>query len=283
VTLYICGTPIGNLEDATFRLIRILQEVDLIACEDTRHTGKLLQHYSIQKRTISYHHHNRRQREALLIEELKSGKNVALVSDAGMPGISDPGYELIRRAYEENIDVEIIPGPSALVSALVLSGFDSSRFVFEGFLPPRTTARRQRLRELGTETRTIILYEAPHRLLELMEDMAAEWGSRKAAVIREMTKVHEEVRRGPLPELISYYRENPARGEITVVVEGASPEPEAVNLDAVVMEVLDLMEQGVQKKEALKMKALQYRIKRGDIYKRLEQTIDKNQCGKKKD
>lgn len=280
MTLYICGTPIGNLEDATFRLIRILQEVDLIACEDTRHTAKLLQHYNIQKRTISYHQHNRRQREDILIEELKSGKNVALVSDAGMPGISDPGYELIRRAYEENIDVEIIPGPSALVSALVLSGFDTTRFVFEGFLPSRAAARRQRLREMQKEARTIVLYEAPHRLLELLEDMMAEWGNRKAAVIREMTKVHEEVRRGPLPELLKYYQENPARGEITVVVEGASPEPEAVDLDAVVMEVLNLMEQGVQKKEALKMKALQYRIKRGDIYKRLEQTINKNKCGK---
>lgn len=280
MTLYICGTPIGNLEDATFRLIRILQEVDLIACEDTRHTAKLLQHYNIQKRTISYHQHNRRQREDILIEELKSGKNVALVSDAGMPGISDPGYELIRRAYEENINVEIIPGPSALVSALVLSGFDTTRFVFEGFLPSRAAARRQRLREMQKEARTIVLYEAPHRLLELLEDMMAEWGNRKAAVIREMTKVHEEVRRGPLPELLKYYQENPARGEITVVVEGASPEPEAVDLDAVVMEVLNLMEQGVQKKEALKMKALQYRIKRGDIYKRLEQTINKNKCGK---
>ena len=267
-TLYICATPIGNLEDASYRLIRILREVDLIACEDTRRTQVLLQHYQIKKPTISYFQHNQRSREDVLLERLKKGDSVALVSDAGMPGISDPGHLLIERAWNEGIGVEVIPGPSALISALVVSGLDTSSFVFEGFLPSRAGQRRRELQRMAQEERTIVLYESPRRLLSLLQDMLAVWGNRRVAVARELTKVHEEVKRGLISEVISYYEEFPPRGEITVVVEGYKKE-RTRELDKICSEVMQLMEQGVEKKEALSQKAREYKVKKSDLYNRL--------------
>ncbi len=273
-TLYICATPIGNLEDASYRLIRILNEVDLIACEDTRHTQILLNHYQIRKPTISYFQHNQRGREDTLIARLKSGENIALVSDAGTPGISDPGHLLIERAWSEGIKVEVIPGPSALISALVVSGMDSRSFVFEGFLPPRAGQRRKALQRLAKEERTLVFYESPRRLLSLLQDMEQVWGNRTVAVVRELTKIHEEVKRGLITEVISYYEENAPRGEITIVAEGFMEEGQP-DLDQICDEVIDLLEQGMQKKEALSQKAREYGVKKSDIYNRIVQLLDK--------
>lgn len=267
-TLYICATPIGNLEDASYRLIRILNEVDLIACEDTRRTQILLKHYQINKPTISYFQHNQRSREDVLLERLKSGESIALVSDAGVPGISDPGHLLIERAWNEGIVVEVIPGPSALISALVVSGLDTSSFVFEGFLPSRAGQRRKELQRMAQEERTIVLYESPRRLLSLLQDMLAVWGNRRVAVARELTKVHEEVKRGLISEVISYYEQYPPRGEITVVIEGYKKEG-SPDLDRICKEALQLMEQGVGKKEALSQKAREYSVKKSDLYNRI--------------
>ncbi len=266
--LYVCATPIGNLEDASYRLIRILKEVDLIACEDTRHTRKLLNHYQITKPTISYFQHNQREREDQLIHRLKNGENIALVSDAGTPGISDPGHLLIERAWEEGIEVEVIPGPSALISALVVSGLDSRAFVFEGFLPSRAAQRKKALQRLAQEKRTLVFFESPRRLLSLLQDMEQEWGNRLVAVVRELTKIHQEVKRGTVSEVIGHYTEHPPRGEITIIVEGfkqgAPPE-----LDEICYEVIELMKKGTEKKEALSQKARKYGVKKSDIYNRM--------------
>ncbi|MGE5404733.1 MAG: 16S rRNA (cytidine(1402)-2'-O)-methyltransferase [Candidatus Saccharibacteria bacterium] len=276
MTLYICATPIGNLEDASFRLVRILGEVDLIACEDTRHTIKLLNHFDIKNRTISYHQHNQREREDYLIEQLKSGLNVALVSDAGTPGISDPGQLLVKRARQEEIPVQIIPGPSALISALVITGMDTGRFVFEGFLPSRGSQRRKRLKELASDLRTLVFYESPNRLLDLLADLEQELGVRQVAVVRELTKIYEEVKSGSVTEVKDYYQANPVKGEITLVVEGASPTKVERSLEEIALETLELMEKGVEKKEALRMKALEYDVRRGDIYNHIVELKNNN-------
>lgn len=274
-TLYVCSTPIGNLEDASFRLVKTLTEVDLVACEDTRHTRKLLNHFQIKTSTISYHQHNQREKEELLIEALKAGKDIALVSDAGTPGISDPGYWLIRRAREEGIRITVVPGPSALISALVVSGIDSERFVFEGFLPARAGQRRKRLQRLGNEERTMIFYEAPHRLRAFLADVEQELGNREVAVIRELTKIYEEVRCGSVESVRQYYEQQLPRGEITVVVEGMKREPEPVDVEAVAREVMDLVEKGMEKKEALNLKAREYSVKKGILYNRIVEITKK--------
>lgn len=272
-TLYVCATPIGNLEDASYRLVRILGEVDLIACEDTRHTRILLNHYGIKGATVSYHQHNQKEREGQLISRLLAGDNIALVSDAGTPGISDPGRLLISMAREEGVRVEIVPGPSAFVAALVLSGLDSQAFVFEGFLPARSTQRRKHLERLKVEVRTLVFYESPHRLVALLKDINELWGDRQVAVARELTKIHEEVKGGLVSEVIKHYEENPPRGEISIVVEGARPETPP-GLKQVCQEVLDLMEKGVEKKQALAQKAREYGIKKSEIYNRIEQLLE---------
>ncbi len=262
----------GNLEDASHRLIRVLSEVDLIACEDTRHTRILLNHYGIKKPTLSYFQHNQRGREDQLVDSLKAGDNIALVSDAGTPGISDPGQMLIERALKEDIRVEVIPGPSAVISSLVASGFDSRRFVFEGFLPSRASQRRKQLEKLRSEERTVIFFESPRRLLSMLTDIQDIWGDRLAAVARELTKIHEEVRKGPISELIQFFSEQPPRGEISVVIEG-NQEIIIPDLESVCDEVLQLMEKGVEKKQALAIKAREYGMKKSDIYGRIEQLL----------
>lgn len=266
-TLYICATPIGNLEDVSIRLLKTLRKVDVIACEDTRRTAKLLQRYHIKNRLVSYHQHNLRAREELLISYLRAGQSVALVSDAGMPAISDPGQELVKRAIEEGFQVMVIPGPSALISALALSGMDTTRFVFEGFLPSRAGQRRETLSQLADETRTLVFYEAPHRLLQTLEDIRATCGERKVAVARELTKKYEEVVRGTVEEVKQYFSLHPPRGEFTLIVEGGQGCTRQVDQATLLREVEELIAEGVDKKEAFKIKARQYGLKKSDIYK----------------
>lgn len=220
--LYVVATPIGNLEDITLRALKVLREVDLIAAEDTRHTRKLLDRYRIKRRMMSYHEHNERERAERIIKELKSGKNVALVSDSGTPAVSDPGYVLIRRCVEEGIEAIPIPGPSAFLAALSVSGLPVHRFVFEGFLPHKSGKRRNKLRRLAEEEGTIIFYESPHRLLKTLSDMLEILGDRRVVIARELTKVHEEIFRGSIREALERFSTGEPRGEFTILVEGKS-------------------------------------------------------------
>lgn len=270
-TLFICGTPIGNLEDVTIRLLNTLRSVDFIACEDTRHTIKLLNHYQIKKRLLSYHEFSGPEREHYIVRELEAGHDVALVSDAGMPGISDPGQELIRRVIEAGLPVTVVPGPTALTVGLVLSGLDSSLFVFQGFLPSRSRERVAQLTQLKDEKRTMVFYEAPHRLLATLVDMLEILGDRRLAVCRELTKIHEEVLRLSISEALQNFRERRPRGEIVLVVEGRKEEKmDSKSIEEAAREVLDLIEAGRNKKEALKIKASQYGFKKSELYKAVE-------------
>ncbi len=238
-TLYVVATPLGNLEDITMRALRVLREVPLIACEDTRRTVKLLNRYEIRTPMTAFHDFNKARAGAGLLRRMREGGNVALVSDAGTPGISDPGYELVRDAVASGIPVEVIPGPSALVAALVISGLPTDRFTFEGFLPNRPARRRKALAALSGETRTMIFYEAPQRIAAFLADAAEAFGGRRACIVRELTKVHEEVLRGALPDLLDEIagRES-VPGEITVVVAGA-PKRIVRSVEDIVREALE--------------------------------------------
>ena len=267
-TLYLVATPIGNLSDITPRALQVLSDVDLIACEDTRHTQKLLNHYGINTRTISYHEHNEQQRAVQLIEQLTQGNNIAVVSDAGTPAISDPGFRLVRAAIENEVPVVPVPGPSALISALVAAGLPTNEFFFGGFLPPRSNARRARLGELQSVPGTLIFYEAPHRLAATLKDAYEILGERDAVVARELTKVHEEIRRGRLSELSKHYDSGEARGEIVVlidrnVINAAKPQ---LNIAALV----DQFEQeGMDQRTALKKAARELGLSRAAAYRKL--------------
>jgi 16S rRNA (cytidine1402-2'-O)-methyltransferase len=279
--LYLVATPIGNLEDITLRALRTLKEVDLIACEDTRHTQKLLAHYAIEKRLVSYHEHNENTRSPELIEKLKEGAQIALVTDAGTPVISDPGYRLARLCVEHGIRVTPIPGPSAIVTALAASGLPGEPFLFAGFLPARAGERRRKLTELATLTVhsdqpiTLILYEAPHRLAATLNDAAQIFGARSAVIARELTKLHEEFVRGTLPELAAQFREKPVRGEITLLIgpaaQGSVAEgivlPGAATLPKRVAEIM--REQGINRKAALKQAARELGLNKREAYKLL--------------
>lgn len=251
--LILCGTPIGNLEDLSPRAVRALESADIIACEDTRRTRKLLSHFGIRARElVVYHEGNERQKAKDLAGRIERGVTVVLVSDAGMPGLSDPGYLLVTACIEAGIDVEVIPGPSAAISALAVSGLPPARFAFEGFLPRKQGDRRRRLHELAHETRTIVFYESPHRIEACLSDLLECVGDRPGCLARELTKLHEEVRRGPLSMLLDSVREEPVRGEIVVVVGGAigmhADEPEAPEL---ARRAQQLMDEGIDRKEAL--------------------------------
>lgn len=266
--LYVCGTPIGNLEDASIRLLKTLRKVDIIACEDTRQTIKLLNRYKIKNRLISYHEHSSNAKEDHILQELLNGKQVALVSDAGMPTISDPGEDLVNKAINAGIDVEVIPGPSACIAALAISGLDSSAFIFIGFLPNRQSKRREALSGLQSESRTMILYEAPHRLLDTLGDMEVVWGGqREIAVARELTKRHQELRRGAIHDIKVHYEQNPPRGEICLLIPALALEPEELTMEQIVEETIELINQGIDKKQALKIKAREHKVKKSDIYK----------------
>jgi 16S rRNA (cytidine1402-2'-O)-methyltransferase len=219
--LFIVSTPIGNLEDITLRALRVLGEVDLIAAEDTRRTARLLSTYEIRSKIISFHDHNKEGRTPGLLDSLRTGVNVAIVSDAGTPGISDPCYYLVSRAVAEGIDIIPIPGPTAAISALVVSGLPTDRFVFEGFLPAKEGRCRARLRELAQEKRTIVFYESPHRLERNLKMMSEILGDRRVALARELTKRFEEIQRGPISLLIERWKNNRPRGEFVIVIEGA--------------------------------------------------------------
>lgn len=266
-TLFVCATPIGNLEDVSIRLLKTLRKADVIACEDTRHTIKLLNRYKIRKPLTSYHQHSPKSKEDALLEELRSGKLVALVSDAGMPAISDPGAELVRRAIETGIPVQVIPGPSALITALAWSGLDTQSFIFIGFLPAKSGQRREMMGSLVNEMRTVIIYEAPHRLLKMLVEMEEILGGqRRIAVARELTKTFEEVRRGTIAEVLQYFTLHEPRGEFTVVIAGASREAKTADLDQIAREVQEMIDGGMDKKEALKVKAREYSLSKSVLY-----------------
>lgn len=267
--LYVCPTPIGNLEDITIRALNVLKTVDLVAAEDTRHTIKLLNHYGIKKPLTSYHEHNKKEKGPILIERLLNGENIAIVSDAGMPGISDPGEDLIRLSIENGIDVVPLPGATAFVLALVVSGFSTEKFVFHGFLPSNRKERLASLKDLEYERRTIILYEAPHRLLECLKDIEDVLGNRDISISRELTKKFEETFRGTISEAYEKFKRQNIRGEFVIVIRG-SCEVEEKNPweDMSIKEHIKFyISQGFTKKEAVKKVALDRDMPKREIYK----------------
>jgi len=269
--LYIVSTPIGNLEDITIRAIKVLSEVDIVACEDTRHTLKLLNHLNIKKPLISYHDNNRTMRTGQLIEKLLAGNSIALVSDAGTPLISDPGEELVSAAAENGIKITVIPGCTASVAALVLSGLSTGRFAFEGFLPQRRSERIRYLENIKYEERTLIFYEGPHRLKAMLNDVLEVFGDRKCAVVRELTKIHEEVVRGSLSQILSHFESNEPRGEFVIVVEGSknkAPSEEKQNLAELSVEehVNYYIKQGQSRMQAMKSAARDRGMSKREIY-----------------
>lgn len=267
--LYLVATPIGNLEDISFRAIKVLKEVDLIAAEDTRHTRKLLTHFEINTPMTSYFEHNRKKKGAYILSYLNEGKNVALVSDAGTPGISDPGADIVREAVAEGIQVFSIPGASAVISALIVSGLSTDRFVFEGFLPREGKERRERLKQLESEERTMVFYEAPHRLLETLKNLLKLLGDRQAVAAREITKKFEETIRGNLTQLIEYFTDNSPRGEFTIVVAGVQLLKEEISVsdEELKEKVRQLVAAGRSRNDAAKEIARFYRISKSHIYK----------------
>ena len=270
-TLYLVATPIGNLADITHRALQVLKDVDLIACEDTRHTHKLLQHYGITTKTVSYHEHNEQQRTPQLVDQLKQGSDIAVVSDAGTPSISDPGYRLVRAAIENDVTVVPVPGPSALISALIAAGLPTDEFFFAGFLPSRTNARRTRLSELRTVPGTLIFYEAPHRLATTLKDAYEILGERDAVVARELTKLHEEIKRGRLSELASYFEDgDKARGEIVLLIDRNVIADTTVKTETSIAALVDRFEQeGMDHRAALKKAARELGLSRAEAYRKL--------------
>jgi 16S rRNA (cytidine1402-2'-O)-methyltransferase len=283
-TLYIVATPIGNLEDITQRALRVLGEVDIVACEDTRRTRVLLNHFGIKTKTLSYHEHNERERAEQICELLLSGKNVALVSDAGTPLINDPGFRVTNAAMELNLAVVPIPGPTAFVAALVASGLPSDQFFFAGFLPARANARREKLEELKRIPATLVLYEAPHRIAATLKDALDVLGNRQAAVARELTKIHEEIVRGSLRELSQRLSGDAAvRGEIVLIISGAAVDEAATgetepSSRSLIERVSELERDGLDAKSALKKAARELGMKRAEAYRVL--VAQKNRLSK---
>ena len=270
--LYICPTPIGNLEDMTYRTIRILNEVDLIAAEDTRHSLKLLNHFEISKPLTSYHEHNKDSKGGYLINKLLDGENIALISDAGMPGISDPGEEIIKEAIENNIEIEVLPGATASITALVGSGLNTAKFAFEGFLDRDKKTRRAQLEEVKEESRTLIFYESPHRLKDTLKDMLKILGNRKIALNRELTKKYQEVIREDIETAINIFDEKEVKGEFVLIVEGFTGEKTIENSYDDLNEreyVLKLIEEGMTKKDAIKVVCKDRKLKKDVVYKQV--------------
>ena len=270
--LYICPTPIGNLVDMTYRTIRILNEVDLIAAEDTRHSIKLLNHFEISKPLTSYHEHNKDSKGGYLINKLLEGENIALISDAGMPGISDPGEDIIKQAIEHNIDIEVLPGATASITALVGSGLETAKFAFEGFLDRDKKVRRNQLEELKEERRTIIFYESPHRLKDTLKDMLKVLGNRRIAVNREITKKYQEIIREDIETVINIFNEKEVKGEFVLIVEGFKGEKTVQNSYEDLTEreyVITLMENGMDKKDAIKTVCKDRKLKKDVVYKQV--------------
>jgi 16S rRNA (cytidine1402-2'-O)-methyltransferase len=263
--LYLVATPIGNLEDITYRAVRVLREVSVIACEDTRQTRKLLDHFQIQKPTVSYHEHNEAERAAELVARLLAGESIALVSDAGMPLVSDPGYRLVRAAIDNGVAVQPIPGPSASLTALAASGLPTDAFHYGGFLPAKPTQRAKLLESLANEEATLIFYEAPHRVLEALDSIAAAFGPRRVVVARELTKIHEEFLRGTAGEIRSQLESRDSiRGEITILIAKAeTPQPD----DTPIPEAVEILVQlGVPRMDAIKEVARSRGLSKREVY-----------------
>ena len=271
--IYLVATPIGNLDDMSIRALKTLQEVDIIAAEDTRQTLKLLNHFNIKKTLVSYHEHNQRESGEKLVNQAIEGKNIALVTDAGTPGISDPGEGIVKLAVQSGIKIYSIPGPAALIYGLVVSGLSTSRFVFEGFLPTDKKGRRERFESLKDEERTIIFYEAPHKLVRTLGDLYQNFGDRKVALCRELTKKYEEIIRTTLPEAVELYNEKGPLGEFVIILEGKSREEKISEMQQVYENlsiedhIKNLMAGGMSKKDAIKQAAKQRGISKSDVYK----------------
>lgn len=268
--LYLVATPIGNLEDITLRAVRVLKEVDVIACEDTRHSGKLLHHFGINKPTVSYHEHNERERAIELVGRLSKGESIALITDAGTPGISDPAYRLVVAAIEQGITVVPIPGATAFVAGLIASGLPTDEFLFVGFLPPKKQARRARLEALRAVCATLVMYEAPHRVRETLIDAREVLGDRRAALARELTKLHEEFVRGTLSEIAARLTAHEPRGEMTLVIAGASGNEQNVSVpeESIGAQIERLMRaRGLSRNDALKQAARACGLSKREAYR----------------
>jgi 16S rRNA (cytidine1402-2'-O)-methyltransferase len=276
--LFVVSTPIGNLEDITLRALRVLREVDIIAVEDTRHSLKLLNHYGISKPLVSYWSEKEKIRTEDIIVRLRSGLSVAIISDSGTPGISDPGAVLIKRAVEEGVNVIPVPGPSALIAALSVSGLPAEEFTFIGFLPPKTGQRRKKLNDLVLEPKTLIFYEAPHRLLDTISDMKEIFGDRYAAVIKEITKMYEEILRGPISQILNLLESRTIAGEYVIIVEGKKSLKEVgfrngdsvpiALIEEALLEIKNLMKKGKGRKDAVKIVSSEYGLSKKELYDR---------------
>ncbi len=268
--LYVVGTPIGNLSDFSPRAVETLSSVDFIAAEDTRVTLKLLNHFEIKKPMVSYFEHNRRERGEIILERIKSGENCAIVTDAGMPAISDPGEDLVDLCLSNRITVESVPGPTAFATAMAMSGLPSGRFTFEGFLSVNKPSRREHLEEIVSERRTMVFYEAPHKLTATLKDLYKYLGDRRIALIKELTKIHETVERTTLSEACEKYSAQTPKGEFVIVIEGSTePKQKEVSLDEAVALAKGLVENGMAINDAAKEIAKETKLKKGDIYKAL--------------
>lgn len=270
-TLYVVATPIGNLADITLRALSVLREVDLIAAEDTRVTHNLLEHYGIDTPATPYHQHSLGRKAEQLLDMLKSGKSIALVSDAGTPGISDPGHELIKLAISNGIAVVPIPGPNAIITALVVSGLSTRRFTFDGFPPRRSSERRTFFSTLRSETRTMVFYESPNRLVSTLRDMLAVLGDRPIAIIREATKVFEEVFRGSISNAIERFTAVKPKGEVTIVLAGSTDSGEDVSASQIDTALRECLEKGLSERDAVRAVAAMYPVPKKEIYKRMVQ------------
>ncbi len=269
-TLYVVGTPIGNLGDISPRAVETLENCDFIAAEDTRVTLKLLNHFEIKKPMVSYFEHNRFERGPIIAERILSGESCALVTDAGMPAISDPGEDLVKLCMEKGIKIEAVPGPCAFATALAVSGMPSRRFSFEGFLPVDKSDRKEHISWLIGETRTMIFYEAPHKLAQTLSDLYKALGDREIAIVRELTKIHEEVIKTTLSEASEKYSKEAIKGEIVLIIKGAEPEEkENMTLEQAAEYAMKLVEKGESKTQAAKIAAKESGLKKGDIYKLL--------------
>lgn len=267
--LYVVGTPIGNLSDLSPRGIETLKAVDFIAAEDTRVTLKLLNHFGIKKESVSYYEHNKRERGEVICSRILGGENCAIVTDAGMPAISDPGQELVAQCAEYGIEVVAVPGPTAFATALAVSGMDMGRFTFEGFLSVAKKSRFEHLDELKSEKRTMVFYEAPHKLANTLKDMYAAFGNRKIAIVRELTKIHEEVIRTTLAEAAENYADGALKGELVLIVEGKKQEQQEISLEDAVALAQKLVDGGMSLSRAAKEAAAQTPFKKADIYREL--------------
>lgn len=271
--LYLVATPIGNLQDITLRALNVLKEADVIAAEDTRQSLKLLNHFQIKKPLISYHQHNEQVKSDELINRLKQGEKIALVTDAGTPGISDPGSVIVKRCIQEEIPFEVLPGATAIITGLVYSGMDTTKFIFRGFLPREEKPRKAVLEELKDRTETLIFYEAPHRLLSTLQSLGDNLGNRKISLCRELTKMHEDISRLSLKEAVEYYTDHQPRGEYVLVIEGKSEEDLELERKAqwenmtIEEHIIKYINQGFDKKSAIKMVAKERNMPKSEIYK----------------